>query len=257
MMTKELLKKQLDNIQIPTARPVTVHTSLKAIGEVEANDLLECLIERFTKNGGLLSIPTHTWDENTMDLNEYKSCIGVLPTVATKHPLGIRSLHPTHSMMVFGDSANEFVQNEKNVDTPTSPDGCYGNLYKMGGYVMLVGVGQDKNTYLHCVEEMLKVPERYTKHKVEKGILHKDGTYESRPLYWFDDSKIPDVSENFVKLEKAFRYHGAITDYTLGNAKIQLCDCVKLKEILTLIYQRNDGRELLADKSELDERLYI
>ena len=258
-MTINQIKEQLNKIDIPKARPVIVHTSLKAIGEVDAKDLIECLIEKFTKDGGLLCIPTHTWDKCELDLTKAESCIGVLPTVAAAHPKGTRTLHPTHSMAVFGDEekVKEFIKDEQNVTTPTSPDGCYGNLYKMGGYVLLIGVGQDKNTFIHCLEEYLKVPERLTEDKITCKIIHPDKKETSKEIYWFYTDKIPDVSENFVKLEKAFRHHNAIEDYVLGNAKIQLCDCVKLKEVLTLIYQRNDGKELLADKSELDERLYI
>jgi len=103
---------------------------------------------------------------------------------------------------------------------------------------------------------MLDTPGRLTDYKVKKGIINRDGSVNDRYLYWFDTKKIPDVSKNFGKFEAAFRYHGCIVDGFIGNAKTQLCDAVKIKEIIEMIYKRSGGTELLADCSPLDENLY-
>lgn len=261
MLNREKILKQLETFQAAKGKPVLVHTSLKAIGEIEggAETLLSALIEYFTKDGGLLCIPTHTWDRNVMDRSKAETCVGVLPSVAAAHPDGIRSMHPTHSIVVFGDrkKALEFVRGEEKVNTPVSPDGCYGNFYKEEGFILLIGVGHDKNTILHCVEEMLQVPNRLTNDMVERTIIHKNGRVEQRHLYWFDEEKIPDVSENFGKFEPAFRYHGCVMDGYIGNAKVQLCSVSKMKEVVELIYKRSAGEELLADNQPLDETLYM
>lgn len=261
MIYREDILKQLEAFQVATGKPVLVHTSLKAIGEIEggADTLLSALISYFTKDGGLLCIPTHTWNRDVMDRSKAETCVGVLSNVAAAHPDGIRSMHPTHSIVVFGDreKALEFVQGEAQVNTPVSPDGCYGNFYKEEGYILLIGVTHDKNTFLHCVEEKLQVPNRLTKDMVERTIIHKDGRVETRHLYWFDESKIPDVSANFDKFEPAFRYYECIMDGFIGNAKVQLCLAAKMKEVMELIYKRNAGEELLADNQPLDKKLYI
>ena len=63
MFTKEQILTQLNNLNVPNGKPVIVHTSLRAVGEIQggAQTLLDALIERFTAYGGLLIIPTHTW----------------------------------------------------------------------------------------------------------------------------------------------------------------------------------------------------
>ena len=65
-------------------------------------------------------------------------------------------------MVVFGDKnkAEEFVKDEAYITSPTSREGCHGKLCDREGYVLLVGVGQERNTYLHCVGEMLELPNR-------------------------------------------------------------------------------------------------
>lgn len=260
MFTKNEIIYQLKNFNIPEGKPVIVHSSLKAIGEIYggAETLLCALIECFTQNGGLLCIPTHTWMDMFLDLTAPGSCIGVLPDVAARHPLGIRSLHPTHSITVFGDKdrAEDFVKDEAYVDTPVNPEGCYGNIYKEDGYVLLIGVDHTKNTFLHCVEEMMNTPGRLTDKKIESAIIHKNGDVEKRHLYWFDESKIPDVSLNFGKFEPAFRYYDCIYDGFVGNAHSQLCSARKMKSVLELIYKNAQGKELLSDNKPLDEKLY-
>lgn len=260
MITKDEITTQLNKFSFAKGKIVTVHTSLKKVGEISGggDTLLDALIEFFTQDGGLLCIPTHTWDKDVCDLRKHESCIGVLPMLATKRPDAIRTLHPTHSMAVFGNKTKteEFVKDEIFADTPTNPKGCYGKIYENNGYILLIGVGQDKNTYIHCVEEMLKTPDRLTDYKVEKTIIHKDGKEEKRHLYWFDE-KLSDVSEKFPKFEKPFRYYGCITDGVLGNAKVQLCSAVKIKEVIELIYKNNNYGELLDDDNPIQEKLYI
>ena len=259
MITKAQIKEQLNAFSKAKGKIVTVHTSLKAVGEIEGGGetLLNALIEYFTQDGGLLCVPTHTWNSCIYDRRKAESCIGVMPRLAAAHPDGIRTLNPTHSMAVFGDKekAMEFAKNDDNLDSPANPNGCYGKIFENDGYVLLLGVGQNKNTYLHCVEEMLNVPDRLTDYKVERTIIHKDGREEKKYLYWFDN-KIDDVSVFFPKFEKPFRYFGCIEDGVIGNAPVQLCNARKMKETLELIYKNNNYGELLADDIPVKESLY-
>ena len=258
LFTKAYIKKQLDEFNIAKGKPVTIHSSLKAIGETEGGGegLLSVLIDYFAKDGGIFSVPTHTWTSDVYDRRKAESCTGVLSKLAAAHSDAIRTLHPTHSLAVFGNDAADFASKDNNTDTPVNPGGCYGELLKRDGYILLVGVGHEKNTFIHCVEEMLNVPKRLTDYKVEKTIIHKDGREEKRHIKWFYEEEIPDVSVYFKKFEPAFRYHSCITDGFIGNAKAQLISTVKIKEIIELIYKNSEGRELLSDNTPLPENLY-
>ena len=260
MLTKEALLKQLEPFQHAVGHPVIVHTSLRAVGPIDggAVTLLDSLIQFFTANGGLLCIPTHTWDENVMDLRSPRSCLGTLPNIAAQRHDGIRTLHPTHSMMVFGNKsiATDFAKCDRFVETPASPKGCLGKICDLGGYVLLLGVGHDKNTFLHCVEEMMEVPGRLTSCTVERTIIHEDGRFETRKLRWFDEEYIPDVSVFFPKYEPAFRYHDCISDARIGNASAQLCNAQHMRKVMEIIRQNSKGIELLVDDMPLPYHLY-
>lgn len=260
-ITKNQILNQLEAFEHVKGRIVTVHTSLKAVGEIEGGGetLLDALIEFFTDKGGLLCVPTHTWDRDVYDRRESYSCIGVMPRLAAAHPEGIRTLHPTHSMAIFGEKerAERFAAADAIVvDTPASPKCCYGRLYSEDGYVLLLGVGHNKNTYLHCVEETLGTPNRYTEHKLPKTIIHKDGTEEVRYLHWFNGI-IPDVSVYFTKFEEPFRYYGCIEDGVIGNAKVQLCNARKMFSVVERIYKNNNFKELLDNDLPIDKKLYM
>jgi aminoglycoside 3-N-acetyltransferase len=159
-------------------------------------------------------------------------------------------------MVVFGKGAKEFVECEKTVDSPVSPNGCYAELYKRNGFILLIGVGQEKDTFIHWVEEILQIKNRISDRYEKTKIIHPDGREEIRDIKVFLEDGVPDASNFFGKFEKAFRHHGCIEDGVFGRAKVQLCNAIKIKEVIELIYSRNDGSELLGDFSPLEERLY-
>lgn len=262
MLTFDGIMQALADMDAPRGGIVTVHSAMKQIGPIDggAETLLDALIAYFTQEGGLLFIPTHTWCKltPTLDLLEPKSGIGVLANVAARDKRAIRSLHPTQSLAVFGDRqrALDFVSGEEKMVTMTSPKGCYGKFYEQGGHILLLGVGQDKNTFLHCVEEMLGVENRIAKEPMDCTIRHLDGSLEHRSLYVIQSEGIEDVSHQYTKYEPAFRKHGCIRDGVLGNAKVQLCDARRIKAVMELIYQRSGGVELLADHTPIPEEFY-
>lgn len=264
MYTKEEIKAQLCALGVPQDRPVLIHSSLRSIGEVEgrAEGLIEALREHICKRGGLLCIPTHTWaylgkeGVITLDMIDGGTCIGTLPNVAARHPDAHRSPHPTHSMAVFGEGAKEFIAGEGEYGTPADPRGCYGRIYDRDGYILLVGVGHNRNTYLHCVEEMLDVPNRLAEDETEATVRLRSGEVISVRTRGHHARGIEDVSAQFPNYEQAFRYHGAIADGYIGGAPTQLCGAKKMRDVMALIHARSGGEELLDSIRTIPKEYY-
>ncbi len=257
MLTKNKLFDQLCAMQAPRDRVVLMHSALRTVGEVQggAQGLLDALIEYFTAEGGLFCVPTHTWhhlgtDAITLDLLHPESNLGALPSLACARADGVRSENPCHSMVVFGDRtrAERFVQGDAFVKTPTAPDSCYGKLYEEDGYVLLVGVTQAKNTFLHTVDEILNVPDRMDDTPISTTVRRLNGEIVTRELTLFKCSTTEDISERFPKYELAFRYHGAITDGRVGRAPAQLCSARKMKKVVELILSRAGDTDPLGDE---------
>ena len=265
MLTKEKLFAQLDAFAIPDDTVVMAHSSLRAVGPVEgrAEGLLAMFEDYFTRKNDLFCVPTHTWDRCdptmiSLDMTEPYACIGTLPNVAAR-VAKYRTANASHSLAVFGrdEDAAAFTAIDDTITSCTSPDSCHAEIMKRGGYILLIGVGHNRNTFLHCVDEMLNVPNRMTKEPVALKIKLRDGTVITKATREIYAEGIGDVSAFFPKLEPAFRAHGAIRDGFIGEAPTQLCSTVKMYETVILIMERAHGAELFADAAPLDPALYL
>ena len=161
MFSKEMLKEQIKAMGILPTDTVLIHTSMRAVGEVEGG--ADGVIDAFQEylQDGLFLVPTHTWanvnrNSPTYDVRSAIPCIGTLPRVAAFRRDGIRSLHPTHSIWATGKNAADFIQNEENAGTPGAPGFAWDRLAEVNAKILLLGVGLDKNTFIHAVEEAEK-----------------------------------------------------------------------------------------------------
>lgn len=249
---KQQLKDQLESMGLKGDETILIHSSMKAIGAVDggADTVLDAWMEYF--KDGLLLLPTHTWKTVNADNPVYNpyttpSCVGLLTNMFMKRDGVIRSLHPTHSMSGYGKNAAEYLAGEEYNNTPCTPGGCYDRLKEVGGKVLLVGVGHERNTYIHSVEEVLNVPNRLSDMPMELVIeLQEESNNSGKlPPYNRDDgwkkhtdnklcrkvyvrkhynAQQPHISEDFVKLNQIFLDSGVVRKVKFGDADSLLCD---------------------------------
>ena len=257
MYTKQEILAQLEPFRFAVGHHIHVHSSLKAVGEVEGRGegLLTCLIDFFTEDGGLISFPTHTWDYNILDLRKKETCMGMLSKLALERKDGVRTWNPTHSMVIFGAQASAYAKWDDEIRSSVSPVGCYGRLYEEDGYILLLGVGQEKNTYIHAAEEYLNIPERVTQELYDTWIIDENGNKVTKPLHLIYE-ETGDISHHFGKLEPAFRCHNCIVDGKIGGARVQLCSVRKMSKVLELLHERSHHVELFSDDTALPVEWY-
>lgn len=245
-LTQEEAARQLAQLGLSPGDTVVVHSSLRAIGPVEGGGegLLELLRRYFDR--GLLLVPTHTWASVRPSTPYYNAaadrpCIGTLPTLAAFHPCGVRSLHPTHSMTAFGARAAEYVRGEELTETPAPPEGCWGRLYEEQAKILLLGVGQERNTYLHAVEEILDVPDRLTDTAFTVYGTDGNGYFWEQSMHSHHCSQTPDISRDFPRYLPAFLRCGAVWEGHFGAARAQVCDARGCFQAVKDIRQRFPG----------------
>lgn len=259
---KQQLKDQLESMGLKGDETILIHSSMKSIGEVDggADTVLDAWMEYF--KDGLLLLPTHTWKTVNADNPVYNpqttpSCVGLLTNMFMKRDGVIRSLHPTHSMAGYGKNAAEYLAGEEYNNTPCTPGGCYDRLKDAGGKVLLVGVGHERNTYIHSVEEVLNVPNRLSDMPMELVIelLKEDEDNKNKKLPYYNradgwkkcidsnggydnnnklcrkvyvrkhyNAQQPHISEDFVKLNQIFLDSGVVKKVKFGDADSLLCD---------------------------------
>ena len=239
MFTKEFLKQQLKNMGIKPDDTVLIHTSFKAVGDVEGG--IDGFIDAFKEylSEGLFIIPTHTWavvkpDNPVYDVKSTVPCIGAVPTVAAFRGDGIRSLHPTHSVWATGRDAAEFAAGEEFAETPAPVGGCWSRLADRNAKILLIGVGNNRNTFIHAVDEMADLDDRLAPNPWDITVVDYDGKKHTHPYRNHGATG----SENFGNFEKMFISKGVQTSGTLGNAEVKICDAKKCTEVLLELYAK-------------------
>lgn len=262
MITKNDVFAFLEDCGIKHDDIVTIHCSLRAIGEIEngADGLIDAFCEYLTD--GLFLVPTHTWDnvnkENPFyDVKATVPCIGTLAKVAAFRVDGIRTLHPTHSLAVFGKNAADYVKGEEKSASPAPIGGCLNRLYECNGKVLLVGVGHDRNTYLHAVDERLDIPDRLGQDTFEITIKDYDGNLIKSPPFHPHFTAAADtcVSDYYPNFKEAFEYTGAVTYHHLGNALVYCCDARKMTDTVEKVWNKTD-RDLCISNNPVPTEYY-
>lgn len=260
MLTKERIKEQLMQMGVVPTDTVVIHTSMKAIGEVAggADGLIDAFCEYLC--AGLLLVPTHTWDTVTPQNPCYdvRACVpdvGIVPSVAAFRKDGVRSLHPTHSLWAHGADAEEFVCNEENAQTPTAVGFCWDKLADRNAKILLIGVGNEKNTFIHAVEERAQLPDRISKESYEITIIDEYGNTMTKKQYPLECSKTEDISMFFGNFELPMVEMGVQTFGQLGNARVRIVDAMGCRQLLLRIFSRAT-EDIFAQHICLPESLY-
>lgn len=240
MYTKQDLITALKDMGIQPNDTLLVHSSMKSIGQVEggADTVLDALMEYVSE--GLLILPTHTWanmseEHNMFDPAKEPSNVGILTNLFMKRKGVVRSLNPTHSVAAYGKDCKEYTKWEENLTTPCSIGGCYDRLRQRNAKILLLGVNHSRNTYLHCVEEILQVPDRLTANPVLFQIVMPDGSLKDCPMHRHYNTISSHISENYSKLEQAFYENHAAKQVKFGDATCILCDANRLFEVMKMV----------------------
>ncbi len=258
MFTKEELKEQIAALGIQPTDTLLIHSSMKAVGEVEggADTVLDAFSEYLKE--GLLILPTHTWAQmnseyNVFDVVNEPSCVGILTELFRKRPGVVRSWHPTHSVAALGKDAEEYVQGEEKFDTPCPREGCYGKLYDRRAKILFLGCPLTRNTTIHGVEEWNNIPNRLTEGHQLLWIKTPQGELIECPMKRHS-APVRDISQNYDKLEEPLLKRGYAAEGYIGSARSVLVDVVPMVELTSEFLQKNP--DIFLDKSPIPADWY-
>lgn len=236
MYKKNDLILDLKRMGLKSTDNVMIHSSMKAIGDVEgrADGVLDVLMSFFSE--GLLMLPTHTWASidalnNVFDTALEPSCVGILPELFRKRTNVYRSLHPTHSVGAYGKIAKDYIKGEENNFTPADPKGLWGRLPEIDAKILLIGVNHGRNTFIHAIEEMMNVPNRFTKDKI-MFTIKDDGKEITRNYHKHETPGMHSLSDNFQKAGELFIEKKIVTKHKFGDADVLLMNSYELMEFV-------------------------
>lgn len=218
------------------------HFSYTSLGEVEggADTVIDAFVEYMSE--GLMVFPTHTWstvyaEQPSYSVEHTACCTGIVPELARKRKDGFRSGHPTHSVVAFGKEAEAFVAGDEKFGTPCARDSAWGRLLDRDATILLVGVGMNRNTFLHGIEEWVGVPNRIS----DKAYVLSSNLGEGNTVQVLSRQYIGFSAEQFPKVEEPLKVMGVINEGVIGDAKVLYHKTKILYEALVPILEENPG----------------
>jgi len=256
MYTVRQLEAQLKKMNIPRDGTLLVHSSYRSMGDISGGPaaVIDAMCRYMAD--GLLLMPTHSWDtvgpnNASFDPRTTPSCTGILGKLLLEREVAVRSIHPTHSLAVWGRDAKQFVEGEHLMNTPCGREGCMGKLLDRKAKILFIGCGLEKNTFLHGVEEWCGIENRLGDEYACFLTLH-DGSMFIGSMQGHK-APIPDVSVNYAKMTQPFLKLGAAAEGQLGDAHCYICDCARMARITTELLIINP--DMFLDNEPVPEEL--
>lgn len=239
ILTKEDLIKQFKDCGVSEGQAIFVHTALKKLGFVVggAETLIRALLEIVGETGTLM-MPSQTWknlDPSTgvhweepekwwpiirenwpaYDKEVTPSItMGAVAEMFRKWPGAKRTDHPARSIAAVGKYA-EYITQEHDLSNIFGENSPVDKLYKLDGYVLLIGVGYEKNTSLHLAETRANFSsKRFTN---ESSAIIVNGKRE-----WVTYNTQAVHDEDFIKLGAIYDKEKNIKIHKVGNADVRL-----------------------------------
>jgi len=142
--------------------------------------------------GGTLMMPTipfqgtavdYALGDPVFDVRQTVSRMGLVTEVFRRSPGVVRSIHPTHSVAVWGSRTDAIIAGHEHAETPCGRRTPYGRLLECDGKILLAGVPANTMTFCYFVAEEL-----------EPRLAVQVLTRERYPMRWKDRDGTVQVS---------------------------------------------------------------
>ena len=159
------LRDDLHRLGISAGDLIVLHSSFRKLGrpDVAPADFLLTLLELIGPDGTLMT-PTFTysyaglWDIQPYDTENTPGLFnGILTETLRNWPGARRSAHPTYSVAAFGRYA-EVLTRGKHHASALGEGSSFDDANRLGARILLLGVGNDRNSMLHYAETVAGVP---------------------------------------------------------------------------------------------------
>lgn len=185
------IRDDLRNLGIKKGDDLLIHSSFKSLGNVEGGiqTLIEAIISLLGDNGTLL-IPSLSYatvnqmQEPIFDIKKTPSCVGAVTEFFRNYNGVKRSMHPTHSICVYGYRQYEYISNHFKDNEPVGENSPLALLPTYNGKVLMLGCSTKYNTSMHGVEEKAKVPYILSSDTRTYTLIDENGNKTTKDYYY-------------------------------------------------------------------------
>ncbi len=218
-MNKAEIVSGLRKLGLKEGDAVLLHSSLVSLGYVEGGPdaVVDAFLEVLGAKGTLV-VPVF-------------GALGILTDTVKKRPGAVVSPCPKGTVAALGAAAAELCRDHWQAESVHGADTPYTRLAKLGGYICLLGVDQDRNTTLHSVEALLELP--YLSDTTATFAVPSGEIVEKSWKYY------PGPHRDFIGLERYFRESGALKIESIGHAEVRLIKSQDLFDIALALGRRN------------------
>ena len=225
-------------------------------GNVE--QLADVFIETLGSRGNLLmvSLPYRSSTLQYLqrlrqfDVSRTPSMMGLVSEHFRRRPDVLRSLHPTHPVLVHGPDAAWYTAGHENTLYACGPDTPFARLAERDGLAVFLNVPFGTFTFFHHLEHLvhrdLPFP-LYTDEVFEVPVIDQRGERGIVRTHAFTPEAIQ--RRRFPVLERALRARGAISAARVGNTRIE---AIRVRDAIACTHDLRARRELFYD---LDARM--
>lgn len=241
MIDHDQLVTGFGRLGVPAGAVLMVHSSLSAFGRVDGgvDTLIDALLTAVGPAGTLV-VPSFTGqvrdpcpgadpldpaviraraDVALFD-DQTPTGMGALPSAVLSRPDRLRSRHPQASVAAIGAAARQITEVQP-LAYALGADSPFAAMYRLGAQILLLGVGHNRNSFLHHAETL--VPGHRRKLRRFPYLVEQQRVWVEVPDVGDDnDTHFPRVGAEFAD------YPGGpgIRTATIGQADCQLLDSV-------------------------------
>jgi aminoglycoside 3-N-acetyltransferase len=237
------LNAALDALGLTRGDVVMVHSGISHLGKIAGGPrtVFELIRERIGDEGHVL-YPVFPFDtlmyhylktRPTFDVRTAPTKMGALTEYALKSSGGLRSVHPSHSVLAFGPHRAEFVNKHHLCPAPFTDQSPFARLVDVQGKILLLGVGLNSTTSFHRTEDRLG--ERFPV-KVYHSEAFQVACVDDKGMSCNVDTRAHDPFVSRIRdcnlVRAAFLGAGVLREVPVGSGVVGMIDAAAMDRFL-------------------------
>ena len=241
---------------------VMVHSSLPDIGNIKLRYVVDNLKRSVIDSGHTVLCPAIPVKGSTLDylksIKEFdvrtaSNAMGAISCYYGRQEGSKRSLSPTHSVIAFGNKAEEYTNEHHLSETPFSEKSPYHKLILQGGKILLFGSSMKNFTFIRVVDDMIgeecypvKV---YDPHRFEISLIDESGE-KRKGTFRTHSHRSGRMLDTHILMARVRRLPSTKV-FPLGCSEVVLTDARDVA--LCLLESLKDGETVMGHKRVSEE----